>query len=120
MIGVVDLYTYWRMASDYVPPPPRPVEVLAGVPVPLRIFAHLLGSDGAVLAGDDRLDVDPATLRPGDEFVQWQHLETLAMLAPGAETPLQVGLYDPQTGARVRTATGDDRLVLTTLTWVRP
>lgn len=117
LMGVVDVYTYWRMGPGYVPPPPRPVEVLSGTPLPLRLFAHLLDTDGSVLAGDDRLDVDPATLRPGDVFVQWQHLETLALLASGAEVPLQVGLYDPQTGVRVRTETGDDRLILTRLQW---
>jgi hypothetical protein len=115
--GVVDLYTYWRIGERYVAPAPRPVEVLAGVPVPLRLFSHLLDTDGSVLAGDDRLDVDPAYLRAGDTFVQWQHLEVMALLAPGAELVLQVGVYDPQSGARVPTANGEDRLVLTRVSW---
>jgi hypothetical protein len=115
--GVVEVYSYWRVGPDYVPPAPRPVEVLAGTPLPLRIFAHLLDNDGSVLAGDDRLDVDPAYLRAGDEFIQRQRLETMALLAEGVAVPLQIGLYDPQTGVRVLTTTGDDRLLLTRVTW---
>jgi 4-amino-4-deoxy-L-arabinose transferase-like glycosyltransferase len=114
--GALALYTYWRIGPDYVATPPRPVEVLAGTPVPLKFFSHLLDPAGAVLAGDDRLDVDPAYLRAGDEFIQLFVLSVPAELAAG-EYRLQVGVYDPQTGARVLTETGEDRLVLTSVTW---
>lgn len=115
-VGVVDLYTYWRVGESYVPPAPRPVEVLSGVPLPLKLFSHLLAADGSVLAGDDRLEVDPAYLRAGDEFIQKFTLAPPANLTAG-EYVLQVGLYDPQTGVRLRTEAGDDRLILTRLSW---
>jgi len=72
-----------------------------------------------VLAGDDRLDVDPAYLRVGDTFIQLFRLSVPSEAASGALL-LQVGVYDPETGARVQTESGDDRLVLTTLTWAGP
>jgi hypothetical protein len=108
------LDTYWRVDEGYVPPAPRPVEVISGTPLPLKFFSHVLDADGGVLAGDDRLDLDPAYLRAGDEFIQRFQLALPAGLAAG-EYVVQVGLYDPATGARVPLANGEDRLVLTTL-----
>jgi hypothetical protein len=108
------LLTTWRIGDGYASPAPRPIEVLAGTPLPLKFFTHLLGTDGLVLSGDDRLDVDPATLRPGDTFLQLFILPLPGDLAPGAYS-LQVGLYDPATGARVPLAAGGDALRLTTL-----
>lgn len=109
------LYTYWRVTETYTPPAPRPVEVLAGTPLPLRFFAHLLNPDGSVRASGDRLDVDPATLRPGDTFVQVFEL-ALPAGTPPDDYLVQVGLYDPPTGARVPLAAGPDALPLLTLT----
>ncbi len=119
----VALVTYWRVGADYSAPAPRPVDALAGQPLPLKIFSHLLrpdtppntqGAGGSLVAGDDRLDIDPATLRPGDSFVQMFVIAVPPGLAPEAY-PVQVGLYDPASGARVRLASGDDGLVLTKL-----
>jgi 4-amino-4-deoxy-L-arabinose transferase-like glycosyltransferase len=111
------LDSYWRVGPDYAAPAPRPVEVLAGTPLPLRIFAHLLNPDGSLAAGDDRLDVDPATLRGGDTFVQ-----AFAIVAPPGLPPadyaVAVGIYDPANGARVHLwarAGGGDSLTLTIL-----
>jgi hypothetical protein len=112
--GGVTLDTYWRVGVDYVPPGPRPVEVLAGTPLPLKFFSHVLGADGSVLAGDDRLDVDPAYLRAGDEFIQRFELALPVDLAAG-DYVVQVGVYDPESGARVPLTSGEDRLVLTQL-----
>jgi hypothetical protein len=110
------LYTYWRVEADYTPPAPRPVEVLAGTPLPLRFFAHLLNPDGTVRAGGDRLDVDPATLRAGDTFVQVFALDMPPDTPPDTYT-VQVGVYAPDTGARVPLRAGGEALVLTTLAW---
>jgi hypothetical protein len=107
------LSTFWQIGEHYVPPAPRPVEVLAGTPLPLRFFAHVLAGDGSVLVGDDRLDVDPATLRAGDAFIQRFEFQVSAV--PAGAYPLQVGLYDPDTGARVPLDTGRDSLRLTEL-----
>jgi hypothetical protein len=104
--------TYWRVEAGYAAPAPRPVEVLAGTPLPLRFFAHVLGAEGSVLAGDDRLDVDPATLRAGDVFIQrfaW------ALPAEPGRYPVQVGIYDPASGARATLQSGEDALRLTVI-----
>jgi len=108
------LITYWRIGEGFIPPAPRPVEVLSGTPLPLKLFSHLLSPEGAVLTGEDRLDVDPATLRSGDTFRQLFILPLPDGLALGIY-PLQIGLYDPITGARVPLSTGEDALRLTTL-----
>jgi hypothetical protein len=108
------LVTYWRVGPGYVPPAPRPVDVLSGTPLPFKFFSHLLRPDGSLLAGDDRLDVDPATLRAGDSFVQVFVIAVPASLARGSY-PVQVGLYDSASGARVPLASGGDGLILQTL-----
>ena len=112
----IQLDTYWRIGPGFVAPPPRPVDVLAGTPLPLKFFSHLLKADGSYRAGDDRLDLDPATLRPGDRLVQAFEIAVPAGLLRGAY-PIQVGLYDPASGVRVRLTGGDDGLILTTLNW---
>jgi hypothetical protein len=108
------LYTYWRVDPGFTPPAPRPVEVLSGTPLPLRFFAHLLNPDGSVRAAGDRLDVDPATLRPGDTFIQVFELTMPADL-PAADYLLQIGLYDPPSGVRLPLSAGPDALRLLTL-----
>ncbi|MCC6188605.1 MAG: glycosyltransferase family 39 protein [Anaerolineales bacterium] len=112
--GGLVLLTYWRAAARYAPPAPRPVEVLSGTPLPLKFFAHLLAPDGAWLVGDDRLDLDPATLRPGDTFIQRFEFAVPSPLPAGAYT-VQIGLYDPLTGARLPLDGGGDSLRLTEL-----
>jgi hypothetical protein len=66
----------------------------------LAVFAHLLAADGAFLAGDDALWVDPSTLRSGDRFVQI-HRFILPAETTGEPHMLEVGLYDPLDGQRV-------------------
>ena len=66
------------------------------------------------MAGDDELDVDPATLRPGDTFVQSFAITVPAGIAPGSYL-LRVGVYDPATGARLPQLSGEDGLVLQVL-----
>jgi hypothetical protein len=112
--AVLTLDTYWRVGTGYVAPPPRPVDSLSGTPLPFRFFSHLLKADGSSLAGDDRLDIDPATLRPGDSFVQ-VFVITAPAGPPRGDYPVQIGLYDPASGARVGLANGDDGLILKTI-----
>lgn len=109
------LTVYWRIGEASTPPPPRPIELLSGTPIPLRIFSHILNPDGTLLTGDDRLDVDPATLRPGDDFLQVFRFTLSADLPPG-DYPVEIGLYHPVTGERIPLMTGDDGLRLTTIT----
>src|SRR5690606_7042336 len=104
-IGQVDLL--WSVAQSFSLPEiplvskPPPPGVYDGPR--LAVFAQLVDEDGAVLVGDDGLWVDPATLWPGDVFMQ-RHL----LPVPAGSTPqaLLVGLYDPFTGERVRLENG--------------
>ncbi|RLC78233.1 MAG: hypothetical protein DRJ03_25560 [Chloroflexi bacterium] len=91
------LLTAWLVAAPLDLPP---IPIVANPPPPdvytgprLAVFAHLLNADGALVAGDDGLWVDPLTLRPGDRFVQ------IHRLTNGPYT-LELGLYDPLTGER--------------------
>jgi 4-amino-4-deoxy-L-arabinose transferase-like glycosyltransferase len=111
----VRVYAYWRVEAAFTPPPPRPLAVLSRVPFTIKFFSHVLYPDGAYLAGDDRLDLDPATLRPGDDFIHLFAIPLPPGLAPG-QYPLEIGIYDPVSGERARLASGDDHLTLTTLT----
>jgi 4-amino-4-deoxy-L-arabinose transferase-like glycosyltransferase len=86
------------------PPPPG---VYAGPR--LYVFGQLWDIGGNFLTGDDGLWVDPATLQPGDLFIQQHHVQ----LAEGvvAETAV-FGLYDPMTGERILTEDGREYLRL--------
>jgi len=100
----VALLTVWRVAAPLAFDPP--VEIVANPPPPgvysgprLAVFSHLLATDGAFLAGDDGLWVDPLTLRPGDRFAQVHRL-VLPSAASAGPSGLEVGLYDPLDGQR--------------------
>ena len=75
----------------------------------LQVFAQLLDAEGNFLVGDDGLWVDPATLQPGDTFLQ-QHWLPLPE-GNGAVTAV-FGLYDPMTGERILTTDGREYLSL--------
>ncbi len=83
------------------PPPPG---VYAGPR--LSVFAHLLGADDGLLAGDDGLWVDVTYLQPGDRFAQYHQLSA------AAGTAVAFGLYDPMTGERILTVDGRDNVQL--------
>lgn len=105
------LHLTWELADELdlpdipllsIPPPPD-----ADASPRLSVFAHLLDSDGEYLTGDDGLWVDPQTVRPGDVFRQ-QHV--LPEPAGRAAATVAVGLYDPLTGERWETETGQDAM----------
>lgn len=82
----VELTTYWRLDG---PPPPE-----------LTLFAHMLGSPVTILAQDDELGVQIATLHPRDVFIQYSLIQTPQGTAAGPYT-LSVGLYFPSNGQRL-------------------
>ncbi len=112
-VGEVQLW--WRVEAPLPLPPerwqpyPPPPGVYTGPR--LKIFAHLLAADGTPLVVDDGLWADPYTLRPGDQLVQW-HRFALAPEAPPGPYRLEVGLYDPMTGARWPLPDGADAVTL--------
>ena len=77
---------------------------------PLQVFAHLLDASGQMIGGDDRLSVLVESLRTGDVFVQLNRLPRPAQ-ANCAPCRVRFGVYNPDTGERLRTATGDSILL---------
>jgi 4-amino-4-deoxy-L-arabinose transferase-like glycosyltransferase len=97
------LWLVWQVARPLELPP---LPIVANPPPPgvyngprLAVFTHLLAADGAFIAGDDGLWVDPSTLWPGDRFIQ-VHRFSLPPGAPPGGYMLEVGLYDPLTEER--------------------
>jgi len=95
----VVLLTAWRVEAE-----PEP---------PLALFVHLLDPQGHIRGQFDGLGANPDGLRPGDLLL---HVHRLAIApdAPPGRYWLQMGLYNPETGARLPVAGHDaDRLLLT-------
>ncbi len=80
-------------------------------PAPRRVFVHVLAQNGAVAAQNDYLAADYASLFPGDLFFQIQTI-SLNNLPPG-DYWVQLGLYNPDTGARFLLDDAADRVLLT-------
>ncbi len=97
----VELTTYWRLDG---PPPPD-----------ITQFSHLLGNPVVVVAQDDGIGIEIATLHPRDVFLQYSMIQTPGGMDAGLY-PLSVGLYDPLTGQRLQayenSAPRADRLFL--------
>lgn len=84
----------------------------------LKIFVHLLGADGQVVAQHDGLDVNRNGLQPGDEFAQL-HTIPLPPDLPSGTYALQIGLYRADDLVRLPVdADGmmTDRILLQTIT----
>ncbi len=77
---------------------------------PLTLFVHLLDASGQMIGGDDRLNVLISSLRPGDVFVQVNRLPRPAQ-ADCAPCHVELGVYNPETGERLRTPAGDGVLL---------
>lgn len=79
----------------------------------LRVFVHVVASDGALVAQRDAVPMNGVAPTPGwqpdvpitDQFVVWVPPD----VAPGPYT-VRVGLYDATTGQRLTTDTGQDSL----------
>jgi hypothetical protein len=65
---------------------------------PLKIFMHVLGPDGSIVAQDDRLDAPADLWQRGDWIVQFNHVDIPDQTAP---LKVAVGLYQAETGARL-------------------
>lgn len=101
------LDTYWQLQQ-----PPTSL---------LKIFVHLTAPDGHIVAQADGLDVNLATLQPGDLFRQRQQLELPADLPPGPYR-ISLGVYYADSGQRLQAQLPDrtvDSIVLGTLTLVK-
>lgn len=96
----VRLTLYWRS--------------LAVMDTSYTVFVHLLDSKNTVLAAADALPGGgefPTTGWLEGEFIADVHSFTLPPDLPEANYPIEIGLYDADTGARLKTAAGQDRVV---------
>jgi 4-amino-4-deoxy-L-arabinose transferase-like glycosyltransferase len=85
----------------------------------LKMFLHVLNDRGEVIVGDDREDLNFATLSAGTSFYQISQLTLPGDLPPG-RYQVEVGWYSPETGARLKRDDGSDRLLLAPLDVITP
>jgi len=90
---------------------------------PYKIFLHLYGSDGTLVAQDDRLPchftLNEADLQPGNIVLEQYDL-MVPDKTPQGEYRLALGLYASETGARMQVTEADlahdaDRVLLGTV-----
>ena len=92
------LVTYWHAGDQIVSP--------------LKLFVHALGPDGSIVAQDDRLDAPAELWQTGDWIVQ---VNRVTVPPDAASVTIAIGLYNPDTNARVPINLNDrqvDRLSL--------
>ncbi|NLE46232.1 MAG: glycosyltransferase family 39 protein [Chloroflexi bacterium] len=77
---------------------------------PVKIFVHLLTTDGDAVIQDDGLSSPPTTWSPGDLIIQ-KHTLSIPEDWPLSTSILQTGVYDVGTGVRLMVL-GADRLLL--------
>ena len=88
-------------------------------PPRLKMFLHVLNDKGEVIVGDDREDLNFATLSAGTSFWQISQLTLPGDLPPG-QYQIEVGWYSPETGERLKRTDGSDRLLLAPLEVIAP
>jgi hypothetical protein len=82
-----------------------------------RVFVHLIGRDGELLAQSDGIPAGwtrPTTSWLAGEYVTDTHTLDVPTDAPAGEYTLQAGLYNPG-GERLKTPDGTDAIPLATL-----
>jgi hypothetical protein len=84
-----------------------------------KMFLHVLNDRNEVVAGDDREDLNFATVHTGDEFWQISSLTLPSNLSAG-QYAIEVGWYQPETGVRLTLDDGSDRFLLPPLEVVAP
>ena len=73
----------------------------------LKSFVHVLNEQNQVVVGDDRFEVNAASLQADDYIAQFSRVTLPPDLAPG-QYQIEVGLYHPDTGRRFVLPDGRD------------
>lgn len=89
--GPCVLATYWQ--------------VIAPTDEPRRLFLHAVDEEGEIVAQDDRFGSPAAHWQTGDIIIQ---LLTL----PDTAAALRLGVYNPATGARLKTPSGEEFVLI--------
>ena len=90
--------TYWQVEQPLAHPR-------------LKMFLHVLNDRGEVVIGDDREDLNFATLTAGAAFWQISQV-TLPNDLQSGQYQVEVGWYNPETGERLKRDDGSNRLLL--------
>jgi hypothetical protein len=86
---------------------------LAQMNTSYTVFVHLLDAQGKVVAAGDAVPGNgnfPTTGWIEDEYITDAHTLSLENVPPGTY-PIEIGVYDPVTGTRLKTTEGADRLL---------
>ena len=84
---------------------------------PLTVFTHLLDRDGRLIAQHDAPPAEGRRPTPGwveGEYILDPHALTFSQPDYRGPATIEVGLYDPMTGARLPTPDGSGRILLPT------
>lgn len=87
------------------------------------VFAHLLDSDGRLIGQHDAPPANgkrPTRGWTAGEYIIDPHEMVFRESDYAGSAQIEVGLYDPETGERLVTAAGDDRVLLPVTITVRP
>ncbi len=107
----LDVYLFWAALDDFNPELPI-ISTSPESPLqPIKAFVHLSDTNGTLIAGADRFDLDYFTLQAGDKWVQLHRIELPQSLNAG-EYSLSSGLYRTENGRRILTTTGVDTYIL--------
>jgi hypothetical protein len=83
-----------------------------------KVFVHVLDSSGEqVVAQRDAEPQDGKAPTPGwvmGEVVDDEYAITLPAGLPAGDYPVEIGVYDPRSGDRLKLANGDNRVILST------
>ncbi|MGH2592699.1 MAG: hypothetical protein ACRDGG_04230, partial [Anaerolineae bacterium] len=83
-----------------------------------KVFVHILDSEGHLVAQADAVPVNgsrPTTGWLPREVITDQYIIALPGELPAGQYQIVVGLYDSETGARLKTSRGSEVIVLTKL-----
>ena len=97
-------------------------QALGATERPYTVFVHLVDEQGQVRGyGDSEPGggAYPTTGWLAGEYLADEHTITIAGDAPPGDYRIAIGLYDPQTGQRLTTQTGENRFVLDQAVQVR-
>ena len=89
-------------------------QIHEAVDYPLTFFTHLLAPDGSIVAQFDGLDVSTSQWQPGDYLLQIHPL-SLPETIPAGTRWLSLGLYRPDTFARLSLVNGTGEAILLSL-----
>jgi hypothetical protein len=101
---VVQIKLFWR--------------ALAPIDTSYSVFVHLLDAKNQVVASGDAVPGNgefPTTGWIADEYITDAHTLDIADL-PRGPYQIEIGLYDPTTGVRLKTADGQDRVLFNQVT----